>query len=175
MAWTAPTTRTTGELITAAIWNTDIVDNLAALKAPPSEHYELNEASNYTTNSASFVDVDAGTGANTKLRRDITIGGSEVLVSFSGHVAAAGSAPNLAYFDIDVDGARNGGDDGYNTCVANGGPIAFTRLITGLTPGAHIFKLQWKVRAAGVTGTLYAGAGTGSYDLHPQFWVREVS
>jgi hypothetical protein len=28
MAWTVPTTRTTGELVTASIWNTDIVDNL---------------------------------------------------------------------------------------------------------------------------------------------------
>jgi len=32
MAWTAPTTRTTGDLITASIWNTDLVDNLNYLK-----------------------------------------------------------------------------------------------------------------------------------------------
>lgn len=32
MAWTTPTTRTTGTLITAAIWNTDLVDNIAYLK-----------------------------------------------------------------------------------------------------------------------------------------------
>lgn len=31
MAYTAPTTRTTGTLITASIWNTDIVDNIAAI------------------------------------------------------------------------------------------------------------------------------------------------
>lgn len=30
MAWTAPTTRSTGDLITAAIWNQDIVDNTNA-------------------------------------------------------------------------------------------------------------------------------------------------
>ena len=28
MAWTTPTTRSTGDLITAAIWNTDLVDDL---------------------------------------------------------------------------------------------------------------------------------------------------
>src|SRR5574341_2291617 len=28
MPWTNPTTRSTGDLITAAIWNTDMVDNL---------------------------------------------------------------------------------------------------------------------------------------------------
>ena len=33
MAWTAPTTRATGDLITAAIWNTDVVDNLTTLLA----------------------------------------------------------------------------------------------------------------------------------------------
>lgn len=31
MAWTAPTTRVTGELITSTIWNTDLVDNLLFL------------------------------------------------------------------------------------------------------------------------------------------------
>jgi hypothetical protein len=33
MAYTAPTTRTTGTLITASIWNTDLVDNIAWLYA----------------------------------------------------------------------------------------------------------------------------------------------
>lgn len=33
MAWTTPTARTTGELITASIWNTDLKDNLIALRA----------------------------------------------------------------------------------------------------------------------------------------------
>lgn len=33
MAWTSPTLRTTGELVTASIWNTDIVGNLNYLKA----------------------------------------------------------------------------------------------------------------------------------------------
>jgi hypothetical protein len=32
MAWTTPTTRTTGTLITASIWNTDLVDDLVALR-----------------------------------------------------------------------------------------------------------------------------------------------
>jgi hypothetical protein len=33
MAWTTPTSRTTGNLITASIWNTDLVDNLVYLKS----------------------------------------------------------------------------------------------------------------------------------------------
>lgn len=31
MAWTAPTTRATSDLITASIWNTDLVDNISFL------------------------------------------------------------------------------------------------------------------------------------------------
>lgn len=33
MAWTNPTTRSTGTLITASIWNVDLVDNLTYLKS----------------------------------------------------------------------------------------------------------------------------------------------
>lgn len=33
MAWTTPSTRTTGTLITASIWNTDVVANLIYLKS----------------------------------------------------------------------------------------------------------------------------------------------
>lgn len=33
MAWTTPTTRATNFLVTAAVYNTDIVDNLVALQA----------------------------------------------------------------------------------------------------------------------------------------------
>lgn len=42
MAWTAATTRTTGELVTASIWNTDIVDNL-----------------NYVVNSSGGLDISS--------------------------------------------------------------------------------------------------------------------
>lgn len=38
MAYTAPTTRTTGDLITASIWNTDLTDNIAYL-------YSISESS----------------------------------------------------------------------------------------------------------------------------------
>jgi hypothetical protein len=54
-------------------------------------------------------------------------------------------------------------------------PLQFTRLVTGLAAGVHTFNLQWAVEDAVNTITLYAGAGTASYDLHPQFWVRELT
>jgi hypothetical protein len=36
MAWTTPTTRATGDLITSSIWNTDLVNNLLYLSTMPA-------------------------------------------------------------------------------------------------------------------------------------------
>jgi len=43
MAWTTPTVRSTGDLITSSIWNTDIVDNLAYLKGEAGVDIALEE------------------------------------------------------------------------------------------------------------------------------------
>jgi len=171
MAWTAPTTRTTGTLITASIWNADIVDNLDALKDPPTDHYELDEVSDYTTSSTSFTDVDA-----TNLAMSVTTTGGDVIVEFHGTMMV-----NATYFfmlDIDVDGSREGGDDGilsFENASGEVKPVSFSRLITGLAAGSHTFKLQWKVMNGAATVTLSAGAGTSNKDVHGQFWAREVS
>ena len=42
MAWTIPTARTTGELITASIWNTDLKDNLLLLKTSIADDGRVN-------------------------------------------------------------------------------------------------------------------------------------
>ena len=175
MAYTAPTTRITGELITASIWNTDITDNLDALKDPPSDNYEADEGSDYTTSSTSFTDVD---GAGTELTLTITTTGGDVLIGFTGVCRIAG-APCTGYFDVyHVEDAANiGGDDGligFNSTAANTEiPVAFVHLLTGVSAGSHTFRLVWKRATNNIT--LFAGAGTGTADWHPQFWVREAS
>jgi hypothetical protein len=52
-------------------------------------------------------------------------------------------------------------------------PFGFTRLFNSLIPGTHNVKLYWKRVTAG-TATLYAGAGTGNNDTHPEFSVIQV-
>jgi hypothetical protein len=167
--WSSPRSWSVGELVTAALLNTHLRDNLEFLKTPPTASYVLNESSDYTTTSTSFVNVD-----NTKLALTITSAGGDVLVGFCGVIAAS---TNLnAFFDVEVDGVRLAGDDGLVVNgAASGGryTVTFFRLITGLAAGSHTFKLQWKTSAG--TLTLYAGAGSGSGDVHPQFFVREVS
>lgn len=166
MAWTQPKTWTS-EPLTSGDLNTHLRDNMEALKDPPGDSYVADESTNYSTTSTSFVDVDS-----TNLSFTITTNGGDVL--FHGHWTASLTA-GFAFYDIEVDGVRVGGDDGIVRHSTGSGSetLSFTRLITGLSAGSHTFKMQWRTTSG--TITMYAGAGTSNNDVHPQFWVREVS
>jgi hypothetical protein len=187
MAYVTLASVSTGDLLTATDWNQagDNFDHLAALKAggsalsakssaaellaTPRATYTLNESSNYTTTSTSFVDIDA-----TKLALTLITNGGDVEVNFYGSFSIDGTQP--FYLDVAVDGVRTAGDDGLlkHSITTSGATAntAFRRLISSLAAGSHTFKLQWKT--AGNTLTLYAGAGTSQSDVHPQFWVKEI-
>lgn len=169
MTWENPKTWVTGELVTAAMLNTHVRDNLNALKSPPSDDYVCDESSNYNTTSTSFVNVDA-----TNLALTINTAGGDVMVGFHAVVHNSTSSA-IIFFDVEVDGVREAGDDGLIEAQFDAGvlPVSFVRLITGLSEGSHTFKLQWKVSAG--TGVMYTGTGTTSADVHPQLWTREVS
>ena len=165
MGWSQPHSWVAGELVTAALLNTHLRDNLEFLKAPPTALYHVNQASDYTTTSTSFVDVDA-----TNLALTINTAGGDVLIVFMGY----GGGTGRLYFDVAVDNVRMAGDDGFLSAVnGSNSPITLVALKQGLPPGNHTFKLQWKVNSG--SGVLYAGAGTSGLDFHPQFFVREVS
>ena len=169
--WTSPKTQSPGDAVLSADWNTHIRDNLVALKAPPSDRYVANEGANYTNAVTSFVDVDV---ANFNL--SIATFGGDVMIG----VVASVSNSNVnghTFIDVLRGVARVGGDDGIivvTSSTANARQnVSFVYLLTGLGAAAYTFKLQWKV--SGGTSTMFAGAGTGAGDVHPQFWVREVS
>ena len=168
--WTAPKTWATGELVTATDMNTYLRDELEFLKDPPTATYVLNEGSDYSTTSTSFVDVDG-----TNLSLALTTAGGDVMIGFFGLFRS--SSTFQVHLDVAVDGARWGGDDGIVAMrVSSNVPdreAGFVVLMQGLSAGAHTFDLQWKV--SGGTMTLYAGAGTANADVHAQFWAREVS
>ncbi len=171
MAWTSPRTWVAGELITAAIMNAHVRDNLLILKDPVSDDYLANEGSDYTTSSTSYVDVDATNFAFT-----LVTNGGPVMVGFTGIVRHTNGTGE---FDVDMDGARLAGDDGLalGHAIAAAEPskvtVSFVFLKSSLSAASHIFKLQWRVSAG--TVTMNAGAGSGGNDHHPQFWAREVS
>lgn len=175
MAYTTPETWA-NELVTSAKWTTNLKTNILALKDPPSDNYEANEGANYTKTGGSWGDVD------TDFNHSITTTGGAVLLSFTGNVEPSGAVPSLAFFDVSVDGTRivNQSDAGLAVALGAfaGGTIvlvSFSYLVTGLSAGAHTFNLQWSGNDGLSFITMYAGAGTASYDLHPQFFVREIS
>ncbi|MGB1284983.1 MAG: hypothetical protein ACPG7F_00500 [Aggregatilineales bacterium] len=123
--------------------------------------YEADEGSNYTTTSTSFVDVDGTNFAHT-----ITVPASgKVLVGFAGGISATARVK----LNVSAAGSDVAGDDGIFTVQASNVNGSFAYLCTGLTAGSREFKLRWKVNSG--TGTIYAGAGLGDFDNHPQFWV----
>lgn len=169
MTWITPKTWTANELVTAAMLNTHLRDNLNALKAPPTQHYECDESANYTTTSGVFVDVDA-----TNLALTIETTGGDLLVHFHGTISQT-STVAAVMFDLELDGARVAGNDGILVVQTNAQatPVSFTYLITGLSADEHTIALQWKTTTG--SATMYAGAGTAYSDIHPQMWAREVS
>lgn len=157
---------------TAANGNTYIRDNQRALKDPPSQNYESNEGTDYSKTLVAWVNVD------TDFNFSITTTGGDVLLGFTGvAIVSGGGLDKRGYFDVSVDGTRiiNQTHGGLATIVNTRALVQFTRLVTGLSAGAHTFNLQWALEDGANTITLYAGAGTASYDIHPQFWVRELT
>lgn len=135
-----------------------------------SDFYTTNEVGDYSTTSASFVDVDA-----TNLALTITTAGGDVDIWFTGTFKSTSALP--FFLDVDVDGSPAAGDDGIIGCRmgslnTNGSqPLSFIFRVAGLSAGSHTFKLQW--RTTGGTLTLHAGAGSTNGDVHTQFGVKE--
>ncbi len=177
MAWTTPDTRSAGDVLSAANYNTYLRDNLNYLfSGRPKFAILRDNGASYTTTSTSFVDVDA-----TNLKGTLTLSGSAVLIGFQCVLASSGAGGPLApQFDISVDGVRVGasGADGLmrasstTTYVYPG--VALLALITNLSAGSHTFKVLWKCNQA-LTVTMYAGNGTSGEDFIPHFWGIEVA
>ncbi|MCY4537971.1 MAG: hypothetical protein OXE52_07040 [Chloroflexi bacterium] len=155
MAWTTPKTDwETGELIAASDINA-VNENMAALKNPASAVYTTTER--ISTTSRTFADVDSN-----NLNLTITTTGGDVLVQFSGTVNHDSGAKG--YYDVEIDGTRQGGDDGIRQDNPDIVVVAFAHLFQNMSAGTHTFKLQWRTN----TGTLHI-------EPYSQFWVREIS
>ncbi len=169
MAYTSPTTRTTGNLETAADFNQDVIDNITALHSGPGGHFLSNEGSDYTTTSTTMVDVDATEG---KFQHTIVCDGRPVLSVFSGTGTITGT--DRIYFDVVIDGVAYGGDDGLmmTEIIASEDDhnFSFTTVLDGVAAGSRIFKLQWKVGSG--TGKIYVGSGASNRDIHAIWDVR---
>jgi hypothetical protein len=167
-SWTTPKTWLATDSLGASDMNTYVRDNMGyLLSSRPMQCIKRDNGADYTTTSLVWVDIDG-----TNLVITLVLSGTNVQLGFTG-VAAGANGIDL---DFLVDGTRfaSAGQDGLiNNHSSSAFHNAMTALVTGLTPGSHTFKVQWKLQAAG-TGTLYAGAGAGGTDFIPTFWAREV-
>lgn len=148
MAYTAPTTRVTGELIEAADWNTDLTDNIAYLYArialiatagfprsfPGSFDQSLNVDTTYVA-GATFAARAPGTGLlvfDPAIFSGMTVRWEATLRAESGATATVAlfdsAAPNTALTGSEIsststDGARV--QSGDITLPAGGAPLTF--------------------------------------------------
>ncbi len=158
MAWTSPRTWTTGELVTAAIMNTHVRDNLNALFSPPSDSSTLT--TNISTTNTSFENA-------TGLTATLTTAGDTVLIGFIGTLDHTVASATIE-LDIDIDATREGGTDGIISVeTEKESNASFTWRATGLSAAAHTFQLQWKTTEA--TATLRAT------NRVVMFWAAEIS
>lgn len=146
--WTAMDNLATGDLVTEADMDA-IRGNIEYLLDPNADAILYNNTADYTTTSATMVDVDA-----TNLSITITTNGGPVLVTFSG--AAQHNLARSTGFDVAVDGTAQGATFTYgiNMVTTNANtlnlymPVSFAILITGLSAASHTFKLQWNTGGA---------------------------
>ena len=172
MTWNTPLTWQVDQLVTEADLNSQLRDNLNFLKDPPTAFIQLDEDQDYASTSNEFVDVD-----RQKLALSVTTAGGDLLVVFFGMVRNDYTSAGVA-LDIALDGARIGGDDGLigvAPAFRDWMPVSMAVMVRELAAGPHNLFLQWRRILRNGTAYLAAGAGTTNYDMHGQFWAREVS
>jgi hypothetical protein len=130
------------------------------------DQYTADESSNYSVFSSSFSNVD-GTNLVLDIHIDAKAQTGQALIGFHGNVAVPSS--QTGFFNLLVNGTLNAANDGIIFAPEGSQPIAFTRLVTGLVVGT-LNRVYLQAKVTGGTMTVYAGAGTGNADVHPQLW-----
>lgn len=174
MTWTAPRTWVTSEVVTAAMLNSNVRDNLlhGSIKQIVRREYEIT-ATGYSTTSLTFVDVDA-----TNLKADITlVGGYGTLLAFCSFL---GSGTNTAsFYDLVCGTTRS-----YTSTTPNaattvtgspvGYPISIMGFWTGLSVGLQTVKLQYRNSFGSNSARVPLNSGGTFYASTVQFILMEV-
>lgn len=163
MAWNTPSQRNTNELITASIWNTDVVNNLLYLAWRPRTA-AVQTRSDYTTTSASWVTVDGST-----LSRTLTFTNGRALIGLYGSLYVSTSAQRVN-LRVTRNGVDLSGGAAYGLLSSSDNldtPFALIFLVEGPLSGSHTFTLQWYV-TGGATGRLRLA------NVASSFFVAEI-
>jgi hypothetical protein len=142
MTWTTPKTWYDNELVTAAMMNQHLRDNLNALKSPAGSHVFLNSV--FDTTSTSFVDVP---GASITF----TSAGGFILVLFSCALACTAGTPTISLATQLDSGTDVVSAEQFIGSTSQIMQVAFTVRYGGV-PGSHTMKVRMKVN--GGTGRM---------------------
>ncbi|QPC81076.1 hypothetical protein G4Y79_15335 [Phototrophicus methaneseepsis] len=153
MTWTTAVSQVTGTLITASIYNGQLIGNLNHLYARPLGYNQAYYGTDIATTSTSFVDVDP-----TFMSLTFSLAGTQVICMASFVcVSPSSAAPNYDF----IIGATRAGNAVHGVAGRASGNLSsmtiFGRFV-GLTPGSKTVKLQHKSNgvASGVSGTQVA-------------------
>lgn len=127
MAWTAPTTRATGDLITASIWNTDLTDNLAYLKTQTDL---INTATPSITGNGGARAINGTEYQNTTKIRIVTINANNSVSGDGKYVSLTVNCKATSPADTLAANALVGVGSGVN-------PIA---TVTFVVPASYYYK-----------------------------------
>lgn len=160
--WTTPRTYTTGEILTASIFNQYVRDEFDWLKTP-TESGNITWATAFTTTSTSYVDV---TGVTTTLTTNG--GGLDVWLRFG---ATSSGASQQVTWKLLVDGVDQTLLGSWSPDTTTHKPFQFFYHIPALAAGSHTIKVQVKWNGGANTLTM---VGTANTTTDPEYFVREA-
>jgi hypothetical protein len=109
--WTAPTTRSTGALVSASIWNTDIVENLKYLKDSPVFDGDVTVGDDLFLGSGAVINIASGDITITHSTNTLTFAGAASGYAFqTGIVSSAEGLAIAATKRLYIDGVAGTGD-----------------------------------------------------------------
>lgn len=149
MSWTTPRTWVTGELVTAAIMNTHVRDNLAEL-GKILEHDSAFVAGVNTASSSSFDEITGGPEVTVEVSTAaLVLWGCGMAFGASGTDADA-----LGRMRIVMSGANSGTVGHENMVRARNNPTGTEQLRyastvqSGLTPGSTTFTAEYAISSS---------------------------
>lgn len=146
MSWTNPKTWVVNELVTAAMLNAHVRDNLLHLFQRPLIQSVQTSGAGYAITSTSYVAVDA-----TNLKLTLTPESGRVMIGLL--ATLVGSATLYAGLRVSIDnGAQYAlwGDSIQALTQVTLSPVV-PLVVTGLSAAAHTFELQMKVSGGTIT------------------------
>lgn len=155
--WTPPITWQVDQLVTNDDLNEQVRDNLEYLLSPSHLRILRDNSGTYNiTSVTTFQDIDAA-----NLSITLETHGGPTLVHFQGSARSSGTS-NPCFVDLAVNGVRMGAAHtfGLLSLASDGAawvPLTLALLITGLPPGVHTFRPQWRTASA-ATFTLRANS-----------------